>query len=100
MVVYRLTKIRYFILIYRLSATKLANAFVSRIYALYSCPNTIVSDRGTQFVSEFWNALSERLRITLNHSSAYHPETDSQTERLNAVLEQYLRAFINFRQDD
>ena len=99
-VVCRLTKMRHFIPMQGLTAEELANAFVSRIYCLHGAPETIVSDRGTQFISEFWRELSSRLSITLKHSSAHHPETDGQTERINAILEQYLRAFMNFAQDD
>lgn len=74
--------------------------FVARIYCLHGCPDTIVSDRGTLFVSEFWRHLFESLGVTLKHSSAYHPETDGQTEQINAIAEQYLRSFVNFSQDD
>jgi hypothetical protein len=99
-VVCRLTKMRHFIPVTSLSAEELTTAFISRIYALHGTPDNIVSDRGTQFVSEFWRHLSERLGIRLKHSSAFHPETDGQTERVNAGVEQYLRAFMNFHQDD
>jgi transposase InsO family protein len=99
-VVCRLTKMRHFIPMTSLSAEELATAFINRIYVLHGTPDTIVSDRGTQFVSEFWTQLSERLGVRLKHSSAFHPQTDGQTERVNAILEQYLRAFMNFHQDD
>lgn len=99
-VVCRLTKMRHFIPVASLSTEELVNVFVSRVYALHGCPKNIVSDRGTQFVSEFWRQLSKRLGITLCPSSAYHPQTDGQTERLNAILETYLRAFMNFQQND
>ena len=99
-VVCRLTKMRHFIPVTGLSAEELATAFTSRIYALHGTPDNIVSDRGTQFVSEFWRHLTERLGVRLKHSSAFHPETDGQTERVNAGVEQYLRAFMNFHQDD
>jgi hypothetical protein len=99
-VVCRLTKMRHFIPTASLTAEELADAFVTRVYSLHGAPETIISDRGTQFISEFWKELSERLSITLKHSSAYHPQTDGQTERINAILEQYLRAFMNFHQDD
>jgi hypothetical protein len=99
-VVDRLTKMRHFIPTVGLSAEELADAFVSRVYCLHGTPRTIVSDRGSQFVSAFWSSLSSRLGVTLAHSSAFHPETDGQTERFNAVLEQYLRAYMNFAQDD
>jgi transposase InsO family protein len=59
-------------------------------------PNTIVSDRGPQFVARFWKHVTKRLRITNLLSTAYHPETDGQTERANAVLEQYLRAYVSY----
>ena len=87
---------RYFIPIVGLSAEELTEAFISRIYCLYGRPDNIISDRGTQFISQFWRYLSDRLGVTLRHSSSFHPETDGQTERVNAVVKQYLRAFINF----
>jgi Integrase zinc binding domain len=99
-VVCRLTKMRHFIPVTNLSAEELAVAFIGRIYSLHGTPHNIISDRGTQFVSEFWQHLSDRLGIQLKHSSAFHPETDGQTERINAGVEQYLRAFMNFHQDD
>lgn len=99
-VVCRLTKMRHFIPTVGLTAEELADSFLSRIYCLHGSPDNIISDRGSQFVSEFWKHFSERLGVTLKHSSAFHPETDGQTERLNAVLEQYLRAFVSFSQDD
>ena len=99
-VVCRLTKMRHFISVASLSAEKLADAFVSRIYCLHGASDNVISDRGTQFVSEFWTHLSDRLSVKLKHSSFFHPETDGQTERVNAILEQYLRAFMNFHQDD
>jgi len=91
---------RHFIAVTGLSADELATAFIGRVYSLHGCPDNIVSDRGTQFVSEFWTHLSERLGIALRPSSAFHPETDGQTERVNAGVEQYLRAFMSFHQDD
>lgn len=71
-----------------------------RVYSLHGCPETIVSDRGSQFVSSFWRALSSRLGITLRPSSAFHPQTNGQTERINAELEKYLRSYISWAQDD
>jgi hypothetical protein len=99
-VVCRLTKMRHFIPVTSLSAEELADAFVHRVYCLHGTPDNIVSDRGTQFVAEFWKQLAQRLGVTLRHSSAFHPQTDGQTERINASIEQYLRQFMNFHQDD
>ncbi|KAE8852541.1 hypothetical protein PTNB29_10442 [Pyrenophora teres f. teres] len=95
-VVCRLTKMRHLIPVTSLNANELADAFVSRVYCLHGCPDNIVSDRGTQFVSEFWTQLSQRLGVTLKHLSSFYPETDGQTERVNSSIEAYLRAFINF----
>ena len=99
-VICRLTKMRHFIPVTGLTAEELATAFVNRVYCLHGTPDNVISDRGTQFVSEFWRHLSDRLTIRLKHSSAFHPETDGQTERANAGVEQYLRGFMNFHQDD
>jgi transposase InsO family protein len=52
----------------------------------------MVSDRGTQFTSRFWEKLHEAMDTKLNFSSAYHPQTDGQTERVNQILEDMLRA--------
>jgi transposase InsO family protein len=52
----------------------------------------IVSDRGTQFTSRFWEKLHEAMDTRLNFSSAYHPQTDGETERVNQILEDMLRA--------
>jgi hypothetical protein len=99
-VVDRLTKMRHFIPTVTLEAEELADRFIERVYCLHGLPDTIISDRGTQFVSALWRALSARLGITLRHSSAYHAPTNGQTERINAELEQFLRLYVNWAQDD
>jgi len=91
---------RHFIPTATLEADELADKFIERVYSLHGVPETIVSDRGTQFVSGFWRALSARLGVTLRPSSAFHPQTNGQTERINAELEQYLRLFCDWAQDD
>ena len=89
-VVCRFTKMRHFLPVSSLSADDLAISFINRIYCLHGAPDTVLSDRGSQFVSQFWHQLSDRLGIRLKLSSAFHPETDGQTERVNAGMEQYL----------
>jgi transposase InsO family protein len=66
--------------------------YISRIVCLHGVPKKIVSDRGTQFTSRVWQKLHESMDMKLNFSSAYHPQTDGQTERTNQVLEDMLRA--------
>jgi transposase InsO family protein len=65
---------------------------MSRIVFLYGVPKKIVSDSGTQFTSRFWERLHETLDTQLCFSSAYHPQTDGPTERVNQILEDILRA--------
>jgi transposase InsO family protein len=59
---------------------------------LHGVPKKIVSDRGIQFTSRFWEKLHEAMDTKLNFSSAYHPETNGQIERVNQILEDMLRA--------
>ncbi|KAG0161663.1 hypothetical protein PDIDSM_2095 [Penicillium digitatum] len=92
-VVDRLTKMKHFIHCKgTCNAEEVARLYTGHVWKLHGLPNTVVSDRGPQFVAQFWKHLTKRLRITNLLSTAYHPETDGQTERANAVLEQYLRA--------
>jgi transposase InsO family protein len=65
---------------------------MSRIVCLYGVAKKIVSDRGTQFTSTFWEGLHETLDTQLRFSSAYHYQTDGQIERVNQILEDMLRA--------
>jgi hypothetical protein len=65
---------------------------MSRIVCLHGIPKKILSDRGTQFTSHFWQQLHDALATHLKFSSAYHPQTDGQTERTNQILEDMLRA--------
>ena len=60
----------------------------------------MISDRGPQFVSNFMRGLSEILGIKVAASTAYHLQTDGQTERVNQEVKQFLRLFVNQRQDD
>jgi transposase InsO family protein len=61
---------------------------------LHGIPKTIISNRGPQFISHFWEQLHESLGTKLIRSSAYHPQTDGQTERVNQIVEDMLRACI------
>ena len=86
-IVDRLTKSAYFLLvkaIYR--AKKYAELYIDRILCLHGVPKTIISDRGTQFVAHFWEQLDACLGTHLIRSSAYHPQTDGQTERVNQIV--------------
>ncbi|WVZ63688.1 hypothetical protein U9M48_013301 [Paspalum notatum var. saurae] len=92
-VVDRLMKVAHFIPVKTTyTGAKLAELYMSRIVCLHEVPKRIVSDRGTQFTSHFWKRLHESMDTKLNFSSAYHPQTDGQTERTNQILEDMLRA--------
>jgi hypothetical protein len=74
------------------SGAKLAELHMSRIVCLQGVPKRIVSHRGSQFTSKFWEKLHESMDTKLNFSSAYHPQMDGQIERTNQILEDMLRA--------
>jgi hypothetical protein len=92
-IVDRLTKVAHFIPIkMTYSGAKLAELYMSRIMCLHGVPKKIVSDRGSQFTSKFWEKLHESMDTKLNFSSTYHLQMDGQTERTNQILEDMLRA--------
>jgi hypothetical protein len=78
----------------------MARLYRDHVWKLHGLPQQIISDRGPQFVSRFMKELNSILGIKTSASTAYHPQTDGQTERANQEIEQYLRLFINHRQDD
>ena len=105
-VVDRLTKMQHYIPCTakeadgRTSATAMARLFLDDIFQLYGLPDTIVSDRGSQFISAFWGHLTSLLGIKRKLSTAYYLRTDRQTERANQDLENYLRRYVSWKQDD
>ena len=92
-IVDRLTKVAHFIpMKVKFRGDKYAELYIQHILRLHGVPSRIVSDRGPQFTSYFWKSLHNALGTTLDFSTAYHPQTDGQTERVNQVLEDLLRA--------
>jgi hypothetical protein len=92
-IVDRLTKVAHFIPIKTTcSEPQLAELYMSRIVYLHEVPKKTVSDRWTQFTLKFWERLHETLDTQLHFSSTYHPQIDGQTERVNQILEDMLRA--------
>ena len=82
------------------TAPELASLFFREIVRHHGLPSSIVSDRDPRFTSSFWSELWKRLGTHLAMSTAYHPESDGQTERANRTIEDMLRAYVNQRQDD
>ena len=96
----RLSKMVKCILMDGITTKNAARAFYIHVWKDHGLPNSIIFDRGRPFVSHFWEQLTTRLGISADLSTAYHPETDGQTEIMNSILEQYLRVYINYLQND
>jgi len=94
-VVDRLTKYAHFIPLHHpYTAATVAKLFVDHVVKLHAVPLTIISDRDKIFTSTFWRELFKALWIKLHYSTAYDPQTDGQSERVNQCLEQYLRCTV------
>ncbi|KAK2457774.1 hypothetical protein QL285_005010 [Trifolium repens] len=94
-IVDRLTKSAHFLPVRTTdTAAKLTDVYIAEIVRLHGIPSSIVSDRDPKFTSHFWKTLHEALGTKLRLSSAYHPQTDGQTERTNQSLEDLLRACV------
>jgi len=74
--------------------TKLAQLYIREIVRLHGVPSSIVSDRDLRFTSRFWQTLQDSLDTRLRMSSAYHPQTDGQSERTIQSLEDLLRTCV------
>lgn len=77
------------------TAASVAKLFLNHVYRLHGMPTSIMTDRDRIFTSHFWQALFKLADVQLNMSSAYHPQTDGQTERVNQCLETFLRCFVH-----
>ncbi|UTT90026.1 hypothetical protein NDA17_007784 [Ustilago hordei] len=82
------------------TAKQTAVLLYGHMVRLFGYPDHMVSDRGRQFISGAWKAFAEQMGVKHSLSTAYHPQTDGQTERVNQVIEQYLRMYCNYEQND
>jgi hypothetical protein len=97
----RLTKFAYFIPFREDStAEDFAYVFQRTILSNHQMPREIISDRDKLFTSKFWQTLTAQLGTNHKLSTSYHPQTDGQTERINQVLQQYLRFYVDFKQEN
>ena len=100
-VIDRLTKQGIFIpTVDEINAQELAKLFILHVFSKHGVPAHVTCDQGSEFISQFFQSLGKALDMKLHFTSGYHPEGDGQTERLNQTLEQYLRIFCNYQQDN
>ena len=83
-----------------INAQKTARLLLHHVWKYHETPKEIVSDRGSQFDSQVWKQLCKDLQIEQKMSSAYHLQTDGQTERTNQSLEYYLRPYVDYIQNN
>ena len=98
-IVKRLTKWAYFVpFLQTVTATDFAYIFIETVFAQYRMPKEIILDRDKLFTSQFWQLLTDQLGTKHKLLTAFHPQTDGQTERTNQVLEQYLQYYLDYEQ--
>jgi len=81
-------------------APDLARIFLREVWRLHGLPSTIISDRDARFTSKFWETITGILKIKRGMSTAFHPQTDGQTKRVNQSIEPYLHTFCNYEQNN
>ena len=100
-IVDRLTKMVHFIpTVTTLSAEDVAKLYLENVFKHHGFPESIVSDRDARFTGNFWKELCRLVGIKQHMSTAFHPQTDGQTERVNRIVEEFLRHYVNPRQDN
>lgn len=100
-VVNQLTKMRHLIPCQETTcAPELAYLYIDHLWKLHGLPDVIVSDRGPEFTATFCIQLCQLLKIQPRLCTALRTQTDGQTERANAVMDQYLRSYVSDQQDD
>jgi transposase InsO family protein len=82
------------------SAQQVAQLFLKDLYRLHALPRKIISDSYLRFTGKFWQVLRRLVQTKLAMSSTFHPQTDGQTERGNRTLEEMIRHYVSYRQDD
>ena len=84
----------------KFSAEDAARMFLMNVVKYWGIPKAIISDRDARFTCKFWLELSKFMGTELNFSTSFHPQTDGQIERVNALLELYLQHYVSADQED
>ena len=85
---------------YNIKKEHLVRIFIYFVVRTYGLSESIISDRGPQFMSEFWQCLYKRLGIKVKLLTVYHLETEGQFKRVNQAMKMYLQSYVNYIQDD
>ena len=97
----RLTKKRYHIACNtKFDFENLTILFMKHVWCRHDLSRIIISNKNSQFISDFWERLCERLSIEAKLSSTWHSKIDDQIERINDIMKQYLRVYVNYNQND
>jgi len=100
-VIDRLTKMAHFLPCTKeINARQFSELFMREMFRLHGLPKDIIRDRGSIFTSDLGKEMTKNLGIERRLSTTFHLQTDGQTERTNSTLEQYLRAYVNYQQDN
>ena len=90
----------YLFIIKSINVYSLADFMYCHIFLMFDWPEGIISDRGSMFISSYWSAVCEHIKIKKCLSTAFHLQMNGQTEWQNSTFEQYLRCFCSWKQDD
>ncbi len=83
-----------------MDSTELGKLYSDHVYRRYGIPQRLITDRRSVYTSNFWRTLTSLSGTETSSSTAYHPQTDGQTEIVNQRLEQYLRMNVKYEQDN
>jgi hypothetical protein len=96
----RLFKMRHFVFISTMKVDEVANSFYQNVWKLHDLLDVLISNRDAQFIFDFWKLMCKRLKIDVKLFIEYYSKIDDQIERINVIMKHYLRAYINYMQDD
>jgi hypothetical protein len=100
MIINRLFKIWHFVLIIFMKVEEVVDSFYQNVWKLHEFLETLVFNRDTQFIFDFWKLMCKKLKIDVKLFTSYHSKIDEQIERTNAIMKHYFRTYVNYMQND